>query len=283
MNFRNEMSKASKADQDYPLVNLSYEKLLRNKSYLENAAHKYGSLYAFSDTETSGIEIVDPKTGLFNRMLEWSVVFAFKDDDGLFKPVLDKSGFPIVLDEPVNPFIEKQVTKRQKMSIQCIDKSSIDVHGITIEYLFGDSEGLKSRPKLACRAAPFVVVYYALMAMVDFDSFRTAETPVHIVFHNAPFDIKFLNNETDMANLPMVESMFSVVDSLAHAKRIFNESDLKSKTLDSIFEYGKLNYPNYIKDVHRPIHSAIIDSMILLEAFNTLTLYMRDIAAKKIY
>lgn len=268
---------------DIPLVNLSFEKLIKYRGALEASAKDKGDIYICSDTETSGTEIVESSSGLFNRVLEWSMVFAYKDELGLLKPILCEDGEMVVMDEPVNPFIEKAVTKKQEKSIDSLSAENVRIHGINIDYLFGKSEGLKSRPILPVKAAPFNAVHYAFVMLLDFEDYRCGDVMAHLVFHNAPFDIKFLNHESEMCNLDKVESLATVIDTLDYAKRFFSPQEVKNNSLDSIFEYGVAKFPEHIEKTDRPIHTALIDSLILLQAYNTIVLHKKQKESIRIY
>ncbi len=253
------------------LVNFPINKLSEWRETLSDYAKKHGDLYAVSDTETTGTQIIEPTSGLFNRVLEWSILFCYKDQDGMLQPCVDKSGSPIIVDEPINPFFERRSNHpKHTKSVNDIPRVTIDVHGITLEYLFGNEEGEKGRPPLPGVAPTFETVFEGVIALLNADVFRNAELVIHIVFHNAPFDIKFLNHECETWSMPYVESFFGVIDTEALAKEVMLKSDAGGFSLDAIYAFGKERYPHLVESVERPVHSAIIDSMILRQVYNIL-------------
>jgi DNA polymerase III epsilon subunit-like protein len=239
---------------------------------LEDVLEDQGELYVFSDTETTGTELIDDSSKTFNRVLEWSLCFCRRNTMGLYEPILDKKGNPVVIDEPINPFIETQVTKKQQQSIDYIPAGSLRIHGITQDYLFGDEDGEGGRTKLPRQAGTIDVFYYELMKLLNISSYLRGAKPIYIVFHNAAFDIKFLNQEMEMIQKPPVESYFIPCDTLTQAKKILDKSMVENHTLDTVYKYGLTHYPEHIKAMDRPIHTSLLDSLILIEVYNTLLL-----------
>lgn len=260
-------------DSRCKLINCTEEMQLEWSKRLEEAALEYGHLYICSDTETTGTQRIDQTTRAFARVLEWSMSFRVLNDDNVLVPVLDKKGRPIELDQAINPFIEEQVTKKQKMSITYVPKDGIGTHGITEEYLFGNEPGQGGREALPHCAPPFSEVFFALQRMMNFPSYLNAEVPVYMVFHNADFDVGFLNQEMEMISQSPLESYFIPLDTLVQAKKLIQKNEIADGyTLDSVFQWSKAKYPEHIKDMDRPIHTALIDSLILSEVFSALNL-----------
>lgn len=250
-------------------ANFQVSKLSEWRGVLSGIAEKHGSVYAVADTETTGTRITEPKTGLFNRILELGICFCYKNEDGYLVVARDNGGDPIVIDEPSNPFITlPRPSPKQLKSVKEIDKESIEVHGITLDYLFGESEGMKSRPKLSRGAPTFDVVMETVQSLISVPPLMDKGIPAISVFHNAVFDINFLNHECECWGISHFESYFAVEDTLVMAKKVFGKDEIPDFTLDSIYAYGKENYPELIDNVERPIHSAIIDCMILVQVYN---------------
>ena len=162
------------------------------------------------------------------------------------------------------------------MSITHIPKDGIGTHGITEEYLFGNEPGEGGREQLPHCAAPFSEVFYALQRMMNFPAYLKAEVPVYMVFHNADFDVGFLNQEMEMINQAPIESYFIPLDTLVQSKKLIQKNEIDGYTLDSIFKWAKEKYPEKIQDMDRPIHTALIDSLILSEVFSALNLLRLD-------
>jgi DNA polymerase III epsilon subunit-like protein len=264
-------------------VNFPIKKLELWRDSLGAYALKYGAIYAVSDTETTGTRIVDSRSGLLNRLLEWSICFCYKDTGGFLHPCLDKDGTPIVIDEPTNPFITKPTpTAKQKRSVIDIDPESIAIHGITLDYLFAKGEGAPpagsdyARPLLSGTAPSFSTVMDLFQSILNIDPIRNAEASVFGVFHKADFDISFLNHECECWDIPHVESYMGVIDTLALSKKIISPEDINAYTLDAIYQFGKDNYPDVVHNVERPIHSALIDSMILVQVYNILWSHFKN-------
>lgn len=250
-------------------INFPDKKLSDWQESLAEYARQYGAIYAVSDTETTGVLIIDKKTNKFNRLLEWSICFAY-ECNGFLKPCLDSQGEAIVIDEPINPFVHSSPPKpKQKLSVHTVPPDSTDVHGITDDFLFGNDEGEKGRPKLEYCAPNFSTVYDCVRSLFSEPVLKSGDIPIILVFHKAKFDIGFLNHECETWELPLIESIFGVVDTLKLAEKVFRKAELNgSYSLDSLYEYGKEKYPELINHIDRPIHSALIDSMILLDVYN---------------
>lgn len=237
---------------------------------LAEYALKYGEIYAVSDTETSDKTIVSEKNGLFNRLLEWSICFCYKDEDGMLRHCVDNNGDMIFVDELSNPFIDnKNKNIKNLKTIKNIPQGSIDVHHITLPYLFAE-ESSEGRPKLDYPAAPFTEVFSLVMSLLDSAIFKEAKALVHLMFHNAPFDVRFLNHECETSNLSPIESFFGIIDTQVFAASVITKEEIKTYSLDNIYLFGKENYPQLIEDTDRPIHSALLDSLILVEVYNVI-------------
>ncbi|MDA0617565.1 MAG: DNA polymerase III subunit epsilon [Proteobacteria bacterium] len=114
-----------------------------------------------------------------------------------------------------------------------IDKEAIAVHGIT-------QETVKNEPKFEKIAG-------------DFQSF--IENSV-LVIHNASFDISFLNNELDLANLHKIEN--EVIDTLILARKKYVGERASLDALCTKFAVDRAS---------RTLHGALLDAKLLAEVF----------------
>jgi DNA polymerase-3 subunit epsilon len=78
-----------------------------------------------------------------------------------------------------------------------------------------------------------------------------------LVIHNAPFDLKFLNHELSLLNLPSIE-IAEVIDTLPIARRIFPGS---RANLDALCKRFKIDNTN------REFHGALKDAYLLAEVY----------------
>lgn len=122
-----------------------------------------------------------------------------------------------------------------------IDAEAINVHGITPEFL-------ADKPR-------FATVLDAFMEYI-----KGAE----LIIHNAPFDIGFLNHELKRAGSKWgrIEDHCTVLDSLVMARDMYpgqrNSLDALCRRLD-------------VKNTHRQLHGALLDSQILAEVYLAMT------------
>jgi DNA polymerase III epsilon subunit-like protein len=256
------------------LINFPIKKLVMWRAVLSAYMAKYGSLYAVSDTETTGLSIVDAK-GDINRVLEWSICFAYKDSNGLLRHCVDEDGEQINLDEPMNPFFfQGSFVQRSRLTINYVPKESTVVHGMTLEYLCGEGEGEYGRGRLKGSAPSFELVWNTLLSLLDFDDYKKHGKVIYMVFHKASFDVSFLNSECQMWNMPPIESYFSIIDTLKQKQDIIHKSILKQNSLDAIYQYGLTRFKDEIGIIERPLHSSLIDSRILVMVYNVLVLHL---------
>jgi len=78
-----------------------------------------------------------------------------------------------------------------------------------------------------------------------------------LVIHNAPFDIKFLNSELTLLNLPSID-LAGVIDTLAIARRTFPGA---RANLDALCKRFKVDNTN------RQFHGALKDAYLLSEIY----------------
>ncbi len=121
-----------------------------------------------------------------------------------------------------------------------IDAAATEVHGKTWE-------DLKGKPKFRDIAAEFL------------DFARGAEW----VFHNAPFDVAFLDDELQRAGLPPCAHAYAMlVDTLTLARETFPG---KRNSLDALCERFTID------NAHRTLHGALLDAQLLAEVWLAMT------------
>lgn len=268
------------------LINFNKDNILSWQNCLLDYSTKYGELYFISDTETTGVEIRNDEDG-YNRVLEWSGCFCYKNEDGFLEICKDEKGNEIAVDEVVNPFFHRTgKSPKENLSIKYVPKESTKTHGLTLDYLFaekgtgdkkkstnaggeGESETIKEtihRESLPHMPGSFKDVFSTVLALLS-EVVSKTDNITHAVFHNAPFDFKFLDMECEMAGFSSFESYFCVTDTMDMAKKILK---IHKMSLDRVYDWGKENCPHLINDVDRPIHTAMIDSLILVQVYNVL-------------
>ncbi|MEY4083001.1 MAG: polymerase subunit epsilon [Pseudomonadota bacterium] len=121
-----------------------------------------------------------------------------------------------------------------------VDEGAAQVHGFTWEML-------QDKPVFAQVAGDFT-------AFID---------GAHLIIHNAPFDLGFLNAELDRLGLPPVESVAAqVTDSLKMARELHPG---QRNSLDALCgRYGVAND-------HRVLHGALLDAELLSEVYLAMT------------
>ena len=119
------------------------------------------------------------------------------------------------------------------------DEGALSVHGLTTEFL-------SDKPLFKKIAQNFL----------DFIDGAT------VLIHNAPFDTKFINAELAALNLPDMQSICVVEDTLAMAKQMFPG---KRNNLDALCERLGVN------NAHRTLHGALLDAEILAEVYLAMT------------
>ncbi len=119
-------------------------------------------------------------------------------------------------------------------------EEALKVHGITSEFL-------QDKPK-------FSEVAEDLM-----DYLKDA----HVVIHNAPFDLGFLNMELALIKQPAVKSVVaSITDTLVMAKEMFPG---KRNSLDALCDRLEVDNSG------RTLHGALLDAELLADVFINLT------------
>lgn len=119
-------------------------------------------------------------------------------------------------------------------------EDALKVHGITSEFL-------KDKPK------------FSEVAQDLQDYLKDA----HVVIHNAPFDLGFLNMEFALLGQPTVKSVVaSVTDTLVMAKEMFPG---KRNSLDALCDRLEVDNSG------RTLHGALLDAELLADVFINLT------------
>lgn len=121
-----------------------------------------------------------------------------------------------------------------------VEQGALEVHGISNEFL-------QDKPKFE-------------EVVADFMSFIEGAV---LVMHNAPFDVKFLNNELKLCGYgQQLEQVSEIVDSLVIAKQKFPGA---RNNLDALCKrYG-------INNAHRTLHGALLDAQILAQVYLAMT------------
>jgi len=120
-----------------------------------------------------------------------------------------------------------------------IDIAATQVHGMT-------AEDLVDKP------------LFAELADELLDFLSGAE----LLIHNAPFDVAFINAELARVQRPPIESVCTVVDTLAMAREL---NPGKRNSLDALCErYG-------VDNSRRTLHGALLDTQLLFEVWLGLT------------
>ncbi len=264
-------------------INFKDAKLKMWRSCLQGYAEVYGHIYIVSDTETTGTAFLDERTKEYHRILEWAAIFAYRDEGGYLQPCKDNAGELIYLDELVNPFISPSFASyKLKRSVREIPLASIEVHGITEGLLFGHKDKLTTRPATGKTAASFDMVYSTLLALVSSEPFYLGEAQVSILFHNAYYDISFINSEAELWGMKYIESYFSVIDTWSLAKDVIPQSDIKGYSLDDCFAFVMDKYPSHVTDINRDLHSAYSDANMLLQTYNGMVRYWKEQGVKAV-
>ncbi|OIN93047.1 MAG: DNA polymerase III subunit epsilon [Comamonadaceae bacterium CG1_02_60_18] len=119
-------------------------------------------------------------------------------------------------------------------------EEALKVHGITSEFL-------KDKPR-------FEEIVDDLLAYLS---------GAHLVIHNAPFDLGFLNMELALLGRPKLESVVaSVTDSLVMAKELYPG---KRNSLDALCDRLEVDNSG------RALHGALLDAELLADVYINLT------------
>jgi DNA polymerase-3 subunit epsilon len=119
-------------------------------------------------------------------------------------------------------------------------EEALKVHGLTTEFL-------SDKPKFAEIA----------QELLDY------LTDAHVVIHNAPFDLGFLNMELARVKLPAVKAVVaSITDTLVMAKEMYPG---KRNSLDALCDRLEVDNSG------RTLHGALLDSELLADVYINLT------------
>jgi DNA polymerase III epsilon subunit-like protein len=225
------------------------------------------------DTETTGVSLVS-KDGLFNRVLEFSLVFSYYDIKTNKLKFIKHNNKIISYTKIVNPFIDNN------KSVRNLDKDVVEVHGLTLDYIFDGNYSEDDRKKYDAN----VLTRMAIHAPAKFDeAFREMrellsnviantkdkKARLNLFFHNAEFDILFLDQEFKLHKInTRVDDIFSTKDTLFLAKELGIKSEIATLNLDSILELARDNLGDDYVDVDRDIHTSENDSALLINALN---------------
>jgi len=247
---------------------------------ISKAAIASGGVYICADTETTDSNLICPVTGQLNRVIEMAFLFYTLSEDKLrLEPILDKNGEHICYHELTNFFMEDHLTKKKFSVVDRIHPSTFDVHGITETYLLGEKPSKKDRPKLSRPALHIGEQIPLLIRLISFDASLHDGIPVHLIAHNAPFDIRFLNSEMRVHGYPPIESYFSVIDTEYEMKRLFIKGvDVEDNKLDTLYKYGVDYYFSQEEVIERPFHDARTDSEILAKGYEVLLRRKQELA-----
>jgi DNA polymerase III epsilon subunit-like protein len=238
---------------------------------LSAALVKSGALYAIADTETTSTQLICERTGVLNRVVEMAFLFYTKGDNGVsLVPVMDSDGEHIIFHEPVNFFMESGATKKKFNVIERIPNDSIEIHGITEAFLLAEKVSPKGGRMLKEAACEFGSMIKLLLELLVPDAAKQTTLPVYMVYHNARFDLMYLNSEMNVCGLPPLESYALTIDTLEEAKLLFTKKEIGNFTLDSLYEYGLANYFGESSRIERPFHDARTDSEILKVGLETI-------------
>ena len=121
------------------------------------------------------------------------------------------------------------------------DEAALEVHGITTEFL-------QDKPRFADAIDGFL------------EYIRGAE----LIIHNAPFDIGFLDHELAMVGKQYgnIATYCGVIDSLVMARKM---RPGQKNNLDALCKHYD------VKNTHRELHGALLDSEILAEVYLRMT------------
>ncbi len=119
------------------------------------------------------------------------------------------------------------------------DEGALGVHGLTTEFL-------SDKPL-------FKTIAQELLDYLD---------GATVLIHNAAFDTKFINAELAALNMPAMQTVCTVEDTLTMAREMFPG---KRNNLDALCERLGVN------NAHRTLHGALLDSEILAEVYLAMT------------
>lgn len=141
--------------------------------------------------------------------------------------------------------VERRLTGNNYHQYICpdraVDPGALEVHGLSNEFL-------QDKPRFPEIANDFMTYL---------------EGADELVIHNAAFDVEFIDNELELAGLQgSIDSTFTVIDSLAEARKIFPG---KRNSLDALCDRFEIN------NAHRTLHGALLDSEILADVYLRMT------------
>tara|TARA_R110001583_G_scaffold4718_13_gene26903 strand:+ start:789 stop:1580 length:792 start_codon:yes stop_codon:yes gene_type:complete len=230
---------------------------------INDALDIHQELFAVSDTETTSQNLMEDNARgelMRNRIVEIAICFYYFDKkDKVMKKLVDEDGDHIVFHEPINFFAESKEVKEKFASVTRIPSSSVEIHGLTEKYLFAEELSPKGRPKLKKSALTFSELAPLMLKLFQVDNTFEKGLPIYLVFHNAPFDVRFINSEMRVAGLPFIESFALILDTIKEARSLL--PGMPNYSLDSLYEH--VVEVTGAEVIERPFHDARTDSEIL--------------------
>lgn len=247
------------------LIMTPYNKIEKWKKTTENMLKSGIDIFIIGDTETTGglrkskglapsvIEKDEKKyIGLKHRILEIAFMICYFDKEkNMFVNIKDDEGDFIYFHEYINPFKEED-----PHSIYEIPDGAFFVHGISKEFLNGNTP-------LGYDLAKFRKENYNIDTYTNFDNALKLRTPaptfyeiiepmmdvcglnfeydreqkqgrVHSIFHNAVFDLRFMDSEFKHAGKPNFQALALPMDSIVLAKSLFDKKSIEKIRKDKM-------------------------------------------------
>lgn len=244
-------------------------------------------VFFFYDTETTGLSPYPRGDKGRDRILEMAFTAFYLDGNDEFKQLTakDESGFdvPVTFQEYVNPYKESNEELTKTRSVRECDPYAFEVHKISEAFLNG-KETLNGI-RLEKPAPTFKEVKPHMERFLCLDEQANFKANAHFVSHNGiSFDDKMLTEEMKYIDaydpeIRVVREFESLLSSSIDTKRVmqkmfkkrdlekFGEIDGKSPgySLDYLAKMLKVSL-----DARSEVHGAMLDSIILKDAYNAL-------------
>lgn len=268
------------------------EKLSEWFSIINSTLEDGVDIYYIGDTETTGFKPDGNKSNkdLKDRLLEIAFLCYTRSQDGTFSELKDSDGCHIHFHEYINPFAEPDADLKKYRSIEYIPTETIEVHGITKEFISGesgltDSQGQETDFKLKKQAPTFQQIKPILESYFATKNKSTKLGSRYFVAHNAIFDAGFISSEwhrvesfyEDHLQPAKFESYITTIDTLSLIKDMYSSTKELTAAFVTKENYDsgtKINHKlDFLKtfyghdNIMRDVHGAMIDSYILAEVF----------------